>query len=101
MSQMRIGMLGAHFVAHHEKLAIAPGDDVLRLERLGEARPAPARLELVERAEERLARDYLDVDARLMIVSVLVAGRRLRPLILGDPVLDRREPLLPLRINGV
>src|SRR6202022_1586336 len=44
MSQMRIGMLGSHLVAHHEKFAIALGDDVLRLQRFREGRPDRVRL---------------------------------------------------------
>ena len=48
------------------------------IERLREARPAGARVVLVERAEQRLARDDVDVDPGLVVVPVLVAERRAR-----------------------
>ena len=44
---------------------------------LGEARPAGAGVELVERAEQRLAGDDVDVDAGLVVVPVLIVERRL------------------------
>ena len=47
-----------------EQPAVDALPHVLRLERPGEARPAGAGVELVERAEERLARDDVDVDSR-------------------------------------
>src|SRR5262249_44468772 len=65
VAQVRVRILGAYLGAVHEQPAVVPLDDVLLVERPREARPPGARVELVERAEERLARDDVDVDARL------------------------------------
>src|SRR5207249_8606146 len=57
------------------------------------------RFVLVERAEERLARHDVHVDACLMVVPVVVAERWLRPLMLGHLVLQWRERVLELRVT--
>src|SRR5262249_15840406 len=51
-----------------------------------------------ERAEERLAGDDVDVDARLMVVPVLVLERALRALVLRHVVLERRQLRLELAV---
>src|SRR5581483_10878025 len=94
--QVRVRVLRTDLGAHHEELAIRPGDDVLGGERFGEARPAGAGVELVERAEQWLAGDDVDVDAGLMIVPVLVPERRLGAIVLGDLELHGSELLLQL-----
>ena len=71
---------------------------VVGLERPGEAGPPGARVVLVERAEERLTRDHVHVDPGLLLVPVLVAERRLGPLLLGHLVLQRRERPLELLV---
>src|SRR3982750_2499417 len=48
----------------------------------GEPRPAGAAVVLVERREERLARDHVHVQAGLVVVPVLVAERRLGAVVL-------------------
>src|SRR5882762_2016939 len=75
----------------HDALPIRSLADVARLEGLREARPPRARVELVERAEERLAGHDVHVDPRLMVVPVLVVERRLGGLVLGHLVLPRRQ----------
>ena len=62
-----------------------------------EARPARARLELVERAEERLAGRDVDVDPRLVVVPELVPERRFGRVVLRHFELQRRQLLLQLR----
>src|SRR5262249_36937977 len=73
-------------------------DDVLLLEWPREARPPGARVELVERAEERLARDDVDVDAGLLVVPEGVPERRLGRLVLRDLVLLGGQPLLEVGV---
>src|SRR6185369_13941070 len=63
MSEVRVGMLRANLGARHEELAVRLRNHVGGLQRLREARPAGAAVVLVEGAEERLARDDVDVDA--------------------------------------
>ena len=62
-------------------------DDVGRLDRPREARPAGAAVELVGRREQRLARDDVDVDAVVVVVPELVAERRARCRLLRHRVL--------------
>ena len=73
--------------------------DVVRLDRLDEARPAGAGVELVGRGEERLARDHVHVDAGLVVVPELVAERRLGGAALGDVVLLGGELALELGVG--
>src|SRR3569623_1143982 len=64
-----------------------------------EARPARARVELLGRAEQRLAGDDVDVDPRRVVLEVRVVERRLGAAVLGDLVLHQRQLLLELRIG--
>src|SRR5690606_31183016 len=57
-----------------------------------EAGPAGAGFELVERAEQRFAGHHVDVNARLLVVPVGIAERRLGAALLGDVELLGREP---------
>src|SRR2546426_6206779 len=57
------------------------------------------RSELVERGEERLAGHDVHVEPGAMVVPVLVVKRRLRRVVLGDVVLQRRERLPQLRVT--
>src|SRR5690606_19973368 len=52
---------------------------------------ARAGVELVERGEQRLARDDVDVDAGLVVVPVFVVERPLGAALLRDVVLQGRE----------
>src|SRR5439155_5915386 len=81
MAQMRVRMSGSHLGALHEQRAIGLLRDVAGLERLREARPAGARVELVARAGQRLAGHDVDVDPVLMIVPELVLEGALRGLV--------------------
>src|SRR5439155_11512568 len=99
--EMRFTMLGADLGPFHEELAILAPLDVLVLERASEARPSGSRVELVERAEERLAGGDVDVDARLLAVPEGVVERRLGGLVLGHLVLLLGERLVELRVAGL
>ena len=75
-------MSASHFRTGHEERMIFALDDILRLKRLRETRPAGAGVILILRREERFARDNIDVDPFRMIIGIRISERRLRPLML-------------------
>ena len=81
--EVAVAMGRANLGATHAVRSVAELVDVGRHDRLRETRPAAARLELVGRSEQRLARDDVDVDAGLLIAEVGAAtgafGRVLVP----------------------
>src|SRR5262249_36334041 len=87
MTQVRIRMLGTDFSSNHEMLAIVKLNQIVFLERFGEARPAGSGIEFIERAEERFPGDHVHINARLLIVPVLIMKRRFGSLVLGDFIL--------------
>ena len=80
-------MARAHFGAHHDVAVVGLFDDVVAVERFGEARPAGTAVELVDRGEQRLTRHHVDVDARLVVVEVFAGEGSLGAAFLGDVVL--------------
>src|SRR2546425_2487984 len=96
---MRFGVGRADLGAHREEGPIHQLADIARLERFGEARPPSARIELVERAEQRLAGHDVYVDPRLMVVPVLIMEWRLGGGVLGYLVLSRRERAAQFRFG--
>src|SRR5690606_6075124 len=66
--------------------------DVRRLEGLGETRPAASGFEFVGGSEQRLTRDDIDVDPRLVVVQVFAGPGRLGAALLGYAILRRGEP---------
>src|SRR3989442_5277817 len=96
---MRFGVGRADLGAHREEGPIPQLADIARLEGFGEARPPSARLELVERAEQRLAGHDVHVDPRLMVVPVLIMEWRLGGGVLGYLVLSRRERAAQFRFG--
>src|SRR5512143_3851842 len=99
VAEVRVRVRRPDFRTSHEQTAIDLRLDVLRRERLGEAWPSGSRLELVERAEQGLARHDVDIDAGFVIVPVLVLEWTLRRLVLGDLVLRRRQLLFELGLS--
>src|SRR3546814_261892 len=99
MAEVAVAVHRAHLGADHAKGVVAPLFDVLRHDRLGEARPAAAGLELVARGEQRLAGNDVDVDARLLVVVVLAREGPFGAVLLGHLVLRRRK--LPDRCVGL
>jgi hypothetical protein len=71
--------------------AVGVLDHIFRLDRLGEARPTRAAVELVNRGEQRLTRDNIDVDARLLVIQILPGSGGLRAVLLRYAILLRRE----------
>ena len=94
VAEVRVGVSRANLRARHAQRAIGLRRDVLGHERTREARPAGAGLELVGRAEERLAGDDVHVNARLVVVPICVLERPLGGFVLRDLVLQRRELFL-------
>src|SRR4029077_2657493 len=88
---MRVGVRRPDLRAHREERPIDELVDIARLERFGEARPARAGVELVERAKQRLTGHDIHIDPRLVVVPVLVVERRLGGRVLGHLILPRCE----------
>src|SRR5260370_28391675 len=82
--EMGIGVSRSDFDALRPQAAVPFLADVPRFKRLREARPPRARVELVERAEERLAGDDIHLDARPGRVPAPVPESQPRPLALRD-----------------
>src|SRR2546428_28645 len=95
VSEMRIGVGRADFGTHREERAIDPLVDVARFEGFREARPPGAGVELVERAEERLAGHDVHLNPRPGVVPVLAAERRRPALSLRRTRLPPRRPVPP------
>ena len=74
VAEVRIAALAPHLGARREQAPVFLLHDVARLEGLREARPPRAGIELVEGAEERLARHDVDVDPLAMVVPVRFAN---------------------------
>src|SRR5207248_426081 len=98
MAQVGIAVRGPHLGSLHEERAVGLLGDVRRLERSREAGPPGAGLELVERAEQRLPRYHVHVDAGPVVVPVLVVERRLRRFVLSHLVLQRGQGLPQLDV---
>src|SRR5215203_3726344 len=81
----------AHFGADHAVRCVAQLVDVRRLDRLRKAWPAAARLEFVARGKERLTRNDVDVNARLVVIEQFARAGRLGAALLSDAKLLRRE----------
>src|SRR5579884_157985 len=99
MPQVRVAVGGPYLGSGHQVAAVRLGLDVVRLERAGKAGPARPGVELVEGAEQRLARDDVYVDARLVVVPVRVLKRPLRGVVLRHLVLQGREGVLELVVR--
>ncbi len=100
VAEVGVAVLGDDFRAVHAESAVGVLDDVVLGERLGEARPAGAAVELVQRAEKRLAGDDIDVDAGGVVVPVGVAEGRFGAGLAGDAVLLGGELLFEFFLGG-
>src|SRR5260221_4833789 len=92
VAEVRAGRTRSNFVTRHEKLVVGASRHPRRVDGLREARPAGPGFEFVGGAEEGLTADDIDVEPGLVVVPELVAKRRLGRLVLGDLVLERRQP---------
>src|SRR5277367_6116988 len=91
MPEMAVAMRRAHLDAAHAEGRIGQFADIGGLDRLGEAGPAATRFIFVRRGEERLARDDVDIDARLLVVKILAGSGALGGALLGHAVLLPRQ----------
>jgi len=84
VAEMRIRRLRADFRPNHAQGRVLFLYDVGAFDRLSEARPTCAGVELVERTEQRLFRHHVHIQARLMVVPISIAKRRLSAALLSD-----------------
>jgi len=91
VAEMTIAMRGAYFRARHAVPSVAYFDDVGRLDRLGEARPAAAGIKLVSRGEQWFARDNVDVDPGRPSVQVKAGSGVLGGSLLSYAILHRGQ----------
>src|SRR5262245_7438151 len=78
VAEMGIARFPPDLGALHPVRSIALFRHAVWLNRLREARPTRAAIEFVERAEQRCARDDVDIDSRVVIVPVGVVKRSFR-----------------------
>ena len=101
MAQVRIGGLAAHLDAPHVVAEVLVLGDGRRLDGPREAGPAAAGIELVLRAEERLAAHHVHVDAGCKQVVILVREGALGAALLRDAILLGAQALLQLGIRSL
>src|SRR5690606_20451455 len=87
-----LAMRRAYLGAAHAEAVVVELAHVRGHDRLGEARPAAMRFELVRGREQRLPGDDVHVDARAVLVQVLPGAGALGAAFLGDVVLLRGQP---------
>ena len=87
MPKMTISSLATHLGTYHEMAQITFLDDLLILQRLGEAGPATTRIKLIKANEQWLTRDNINVDSLLLVVPVLVVEGWLGGVFLSHLVL--------------
>ena len=88
-----------YFIAYHAVTGIAAYGYVARLERLPEAGPAAARIELGVSVEQRLIATHAAVDARIMAIPVFTRERRLCAALAAHLVLFRGEFVAPFGVS--
>src|SRR5712692_4747423 len=91
MPQMRIAARTPHLGAFHEERPVGPRDDILGRDRLPEARPSGARVELGLRAEQRCpAADASIEPLRAQFVILVRERQHYRP---SDESAPRQFPV--------
>src|SRR5690348_5500686 len=96
MPQVPAAALARHFRAHHAVGLVHVLLDLRLRSRLGEARPAAARVELLARAEQFLAAAGAAIRALGMVVPILAGESALGPLLAQHVVLLGRQALAPI-----
>ena len=94
MPEMRISVLAPYLSALHEEAPVFLLHNIIWLKWLRKAWPACAGFEFVERAEERLTGDNVNVYALPMIIRVFVVEGRFRAFPLRYIILRRRQHFL-------
>src|SRR5215210_6465599 len=99
VAEVRVAACAAHLGARHPVRAVLDELDGIRRDRLGEARPAGARVVLSPAIKERVAAGGAVVEALFVGVHVLTGERTLGRRLAQDGVLLWREPLAPLLVG--
>jgi hypothetical protein len=89
VAKVAVAVLGANLGPCHAVRVVNVLDDICGLERPRETRPSRPAVELVEGCEERFAENHVDVEARLLVVPVLIGEGALGCVSLRDAVLLR------------
>src|SRR5215217_5031767 len=100
MAKVRVAACAAHLRADRPVRAVLDELDGVGRDRLGEARPAGARVVLRPAIKERVAAGGAVVEALFVGVHVLTGERTLGRRLAQDGVLLRREPLAPLLVGA-
>lgn len=98
MAKMRIALAASHLAAGTETV-VSHALDVLSGNRLPEAWPTGAGLELCLRTEQGVTAAHATVQAFGMVVPILSSEGNLRISFTGDSVFMRTKSLLPLCIG--
>src|SRR5260370_40869031 len=93
---MRVAVAAGDLGALHSERAFRFFGNVLVVDWLCKAGPARADVEFIERREQRLPANNIDINSGAMIVPILIAKRRFGAALLGDVILLRRELLFQL-----
>src|ERR1039458_3223609 len=96
---MRVAFRAQHFGPIREKRAIGLRLDVLRRDRLIEARPSRAGFELGVGAEQRVAAADASIKTLVVILGVQVLERALGALFARDLVLLRGQLFAPFLVD--
>jgi len=91
MSEVTVAVGRAHFGADHPVRRVAQLADIGGLDGFGEAWPTATGFEFVGRGKQRLTRDDIDIDARLLVVQVFAGAGRLSGALLCDAELLGRQ----------
>src|SRR5919107_1172214 len=100
VAKVRVAACAAHLRADHPVRAVPDELDGVGRDRLGEARPAGARVVLRPAIKERVAAGGAVVEALFVGVHVLTGERPLGRRLAQVGVLLRRGPLRPLAVGG-
>src|SRR5262249_48871562 len=98
MARMAVPMTGANLSPNQAMAGVGLLDNIFRIERRGEARPARVTVKLVNRSKQRLARHYIHVNTRLFVVPIGVIKRRFCSVTLRHLVLLGRKTRYGFRI---
>ena len=96
VAKVGIGGGGTDLGAFHAERSVRFLNNLPVIHGFGEAGPAAAGIEFVERAEQRHAGHDIHIDAGRMVVPVGIGKGRFRGGLLGDPILHGRELVFAL-----
>ncbi len=92
MPQVGIRLVGSQFCSDHEETGVGPGHYIFVNQGFGERRPPGTGFIFIQRAEQRLAGNYVHIYSGFLIIPVDVVKWRLRTVFLGDLELQGCQP---------